>query len=300
MDGDHNVQRWGDLPGPRFRRPDYPEPPMHWNPLVLPVLLCPLLLFGCVEKEAATAPAPQADEEVPPWEVWREGAPPPERDASAERSATPGVEPSRAPAAVSEDGRPALPLGPPAPRRGPSAAKVTIVEFDDFQCVYCNKVTPVLGRLREAHPDDVRIVFKHFPLTKLHKRAEPTHRAAEALRRQGNDVFWGFYDLAHAHHDDLSDANIERWVVQAGGDLGRWRRDLRDPAIDAKIAADKALGQEAGVTGTPNFFINGTKLAGAQGYDAFEAVVAAEVERADRALARGVTLVDLYDELCAQ
>ncbi len=265
-----------------------------------------LLAAGCVEKTPQVAPAAPQEEEVPPWEVWREGAPTPERDASPERRPARDVEPSTAaPAAAERSATPAaaersaVPVGPDDPGRGPAVAKVTIVEFDDFECVYCNKVTPTLRRLLAEHSDDVRIVFKHFPLIKIHKRAEATHRAAEALRRQGNDAFWAFYDLAHEHHDDLSDANIERWVVQAGGDLGRWRRDLKAPRVDEKIAADKALGREAGVTGTPNFFVNGTRVTGAKAYDAFEAVIAVELDRADQALARGVTMGDLYDELSA-
>jgi protein-disulfide isomerase len=270
---------------------------MVWNRRLLLALLL-LLLTGCGKPEPQAVPAPTA-EEIPPWEVWREGSPTPERGASAQRRGTPDVEPWTAGSDVAKQERTALTVWPDDPRRGPAVAKVTIVEFDDFQCVYCRKVTPTLRRLLDEHSGDVRIVFKHYPLMKLHKRAEATHRAAEALFQQGNDTFWAFYDLAHEHHDDLSDGNIERWVVQAGGDLERWRADLTDSRIDAKIAADKALGKEAGVTGTPNFFINGTRLTGAKGYDAFEAAVAVELARANQALARGVTMVDLYDVLTA-
>ena len=167
-----------------------------------------------------------------------------------------------------------------APTKGPEDAVVTIVEWSDFQCPFCNRVTPTLAQIENEYGDKVRLVFKHMPLS-IHPQAPQAHAASEAAHRQGR--FWEMHDRIFANQRDLSVATLEshaRAIGLADGDMDQYAKDIADAAVKQKIDADMAQASELNVTGTPSFFINGRFLSGAQPFENFKRAIDAAIERA--------------------
>jgi protein-disulfide isomerase len=160
------------------------------------------------------------------------------------------------------------PARPPA--LGPEDAKITVIEFSDFQCPFCSRVYPTLLRLRQEYGDDVRIVFKHLPLS-IHSKAPGAHAASEAAKLQGK--FWPMHDKIFEGQRLLSDAQYEAWAKEIGLDVERFKRDVVSATVKDRVAADLAEAEKLGVTGTPAFFINGRYLSGAQPFANFKRVI---------------------------
>ncbi len=177
------------------------------------------------------------------------------------------------------------------PSRGPATAKVTIVEFSDFQCPFCARVNPTLDQIRTTYPDDVRIVFRHSPLP-FHPNAAPAAEAAVAAEWQGK--FWEMHDKLFANQQALERAGLEARAAELGLDLPAFRQALDTHAPKARVDADLALGKMIGVRGTPTFFIDGRSVLGAQPFAEFKKVIDDEIARADRLLGRGVPRDRLY------
>lgn len=157
-----------------------------------------------------------------------------------------------------------------APVRGDEAAKVTIVEWSDFQCPFCNRVGPTLDQIQKEYGDKVRIVFKHLPLD-IHPDAKAAHAAAEAAHRQGK--FWAMHDRIFTNQRDLRPETLEQYAKEIGLDLDRFRKDMAAPDVQARIASDMAQAEKLGVSGTPAFFINGRNLSGAQPFPNFKRMI---------------------------
>ena len=184
--------------------------------------------------------------------------------------------------------RPSRPSGPDrekeydvdlagAPTQGPDDAVVTIVEFSDFQCPFCNRVTPTLAKIRDTYGDKVRIAFKHMPLS-IHPQAPQAHAASEAAHRQGK--FWEMHDRIFQNQRDLSIATLEGHARAIGLDMDRYGKDVADAALKKKIDADMDQASDLGVTGTPSFFINGRYLSGAQPFENFKRLIDDAIEKA--------------------
>lgn len=141
---------------------------------------------------------------------------------------------------------------------GPANAKVTIVEFGDFQCPFCRVAEPFLEKILEEHPSDVRFCFKHFPV-RSHDRAVPSSVASLAAARQGK--YWEMHRALYVT-SDLSDSSLEAVARQIGLDMARYRTDIADAALREEVETDKLEGQEFGVDRTPTFFINGKQYYG--------------------------------------
>lgn len=161
-----------------------------------------------------------------------------------------------------------------APALGPEQAKVTVVEFADFQCPFCQRVGPTLRQLVKEYPKDVRVVFKHLPLA-MHSKAPAAHAAAEAAHRQGK--FWEMHDLIFSKPDQMSAEQYVKYAEELGLDLDRFRKDVAAPDLKARIDADAEEARKLGVSGTPSFFLNGRYLSGAQPVEAFKEIVDAEL-----------------------
>jgi protein-disulfide isomerase len=160
--------------------------------------------------------------------------------------------------------------------KGPADAVVTIVEFSDLECPYCAQVVPVLDSLVKVYPKDVRIVYKHFPLS-FHPNARDAAAAAIAAGNQGR--FFEYRTRISPRFRSLSDSLYLATARAIGLDMARFQRErVRTPEINALLDRDMALGQEIGVEGTPTLFVNG-RLAEDRSYEYF----AAMVERAKRA-----------------
>ncbi len=220
-----------------------------------------------------------------------------------------GAAPVAAPAAAGAvPGAPAKPAPPPRARPNPTdtykvplgesftkggdEALVTVVEWSDFQCPYCSRVGPTLKQLQDDYGDKVRIAFKHNPLG-FHQRALPAAKAAEAAGNQGK--FWEMHDLLFANQKELTDENFDKWAKDLGLDVAKFKKDMADPKIEAKIKNDQQIGAPIGVTGTPAFFINGRFLSGAQPVENFKKIVDEELVKAEKLVAQGTPKAKVYD-----
>jgi protein-disulfide isomerase len=177
---------------------------------------------------------------------------------------------------------------------GPATAKVTIVEWSDFQCPFCNRVGPTLKQIEKEYGDDVRVIFKHNPLP-MHNRAMAAAVAAEAAGQQGK--FWEMHDKLFANQRELTDENFEKWAGELGLDVDKFKKDLKDPKLTEKAKKDQQQGSVLGARGTPAFFINGRFLSGAQPFDAFKAIIDEEMKKAEKLLASGTPANKLYDKV---
>lgn len=149
-----------------------------------------------------------------------------------------------------------LPVGPRDHVRGPRDAAFTIVEYGDVECPYCAKLEPVLAELL-ATRDDVRVVWRHFPLVEVHPHA---YSAALALEAAG-DAFWELHDRLLADQDNLG----RRGIAAAAGDLGIDPEALLRPASevhDGRVRDDFGSGVASGVDATPTLFVNGERFQG--------------------------------------
>ncbi|MDB4932733.1 MAG: Periplasmic thiol disulfide interchange protein DsbA [Myxococcaceae bacterium] len=175
-----------------------------------------------------------------------------------------------------------IPVGN-SPSQGPANALVTIVEFSDFQCPFCTRVEDTLRQIRQQYGNDVRIVWKNAPLP-FHNNATPAAEAAmEAFAQGGNAKFWQMHDLLYQNQQNLDTATLERLAGQVGLNMARFRTAMSSHAHTASVDRDKALAQAVGAQGTPNFFINGTQVTGAQPFDRFKTII-------DQVLARARTI----------
>ncbi|HLT28624.1 MAG TPA: thioredoxin domain-containing protein [Myxococcaceae bacterium] len=208
--------------------------------------------------------------------------------------AVPVQRPAAAEAPAEETTLSEVPLRDDAPSFGPRYAKVTIVQWSDFECPYCARASTTVREIREAYPEDVRFEFRHQPLP-THARAIPAAIAALAADEQGR--FWEYHDLLFQQQQALSDDDLEAYARMVGLDLPRFRRSLRDPRHEARIREDAAEGRRLGALGTPTFFINGRKLMGTRSIEDFRLLIDAEIARADSLLARGTPREKLYRAL---
>ena len=154
--------------------------------------------------------------------------------------------------------------------RGPADAKVTLVEYGDFECPYCGQAEPVVRMLLDKM-GDLRYVWRHLPLTDVHPNAALSAEAAEAADRQG--AFWPMHDLLLQHQQELRPVHLVRYAADLGLDVDRFREDLRRHVGAARVAEDVDSAGSSGVAGTPTFFINGRRQYGAYDIDTLTAAV---------------------------
>jgi protein-disulfide isomerase len=158
--------------------------------------------------------------------------------------------------------------------RGNPEAAITVVEFSDFQCPYCQQFHPTLQQLIVDYPDDVRWVYKHFPLQSIHPQALPAAEASECVWEQGgDDAFWEFGDALFANQDKLGAGYFESLVTGLGLDLAEFQACISSGRQQQKVVDDYQRGISAGVQGTPGSFINGVVVPGAQPYSDLKTIV---------------------------
>jgi protein-disulfide isomerase len=187
-----------------------------------------------------------------------------------------------------------IPVGT-SPTRGPASAPVTIVEFADYQCPFCRRVESTLRDLGAEYGDRLRLVFKNAPLPD-HERAEPAAEAALEVRAEkGDAAFWMMHDDLFDHSNDLGDHALVRWAEKAGADGNRIFAAIGKRAHAAEIAADADLAEDFDVQGTPQFFINGRHLAGAQPKERFIAVIEQELKKARELIDGGTAPSAVYE-----
>ena len=159
--------------------------------------------------------------------------------------------------------RPFSPSAPDFRRRGPADAKVLIVEFSDFQCPACRIAERPLRQLLALYDGRARFVFKHYPL-RMHDWAKAGAYAAECAGRQGR--FWEYHDRLYDKQDDWTndkaDEVLTGYARDLKLDLGAWQACRSDPATQAVIAGDMKDGDNAWITATPTFFVDGRRFVG--------------------------------------
>jgi len=184
-----------------------------------------------------------------------------------------------------------------SPSFGPTMAKVTIVEWSDFQCPYCARAAPVVEQIRQAYPKDVRFVFRHYPLP-MHPDAPMAARAGVAAQAQGK--FWQMHDWMYQHQRELDRASLEKAAGSFGMDVTKFKAALDNPATESRVQADAQAAQTVGVSATPTFFVNGREhVGGWPSFDALKTEIDKEIARADKLLSSGVKPADLYGRLVA-
>ncbi len=142
------------------------------------------------------------------------------------------------------------------PTYGNANAPVTVVVFADFQCPHCKLEAPELRKSVQQFRGQAKLVFKHFPLSGLHDRAEPAARATEAAHRQGK--FWEMHDLVFDHQSQLEDADLERYAGQIQGlDVAKWKTDFASPDVKLAVEKDRAAGDLLQISGTPAVYVDG-------------------------------------------
>ena len=181
-----------------------------------------------------------------------------------------------------------------APVRGADGAKVTIVEYSDYQCPFCSRAETTLARIAQEYGGQVRIAWKDMPLP-FHGNAQLAAEAARAAGVQGK--FWPMHDLLMANQKALARTDLESYAAQLQLDVAAFRAALDDHRFAKDVAADIADAHNFGAEGTPTFFINGRVLRGAQPFEAFKQVIDEEINRADLLIAKGVRPSGLYEEM---
>jgi len=161
-----------------------------------------------------------------------------------------------------------------SPAKGPSTAPVEIVEFSDFQCPYCLRADPTVTQVLNTYGDRVHFVYRHYPLPG-HPAARPAAEASACAAEQGK--FWQFHDRLFADQTKLSDADLKKTAADLGLDGAAFNACVDSHKFKSMIDADVAAGQDAGVDGTPAFFINGRLISGAQPFGEFKKLIDEEL-----------------------
>jgi len=161
-----------------------------------------------------------------------------------------------------------------SPFKGPKDAKVTIVEFSDFQCPYCSRAIPWVDSILKAYPNDVKLVFKQYPLP-FHKQAKMAAEAGLAAHQQGK--FWELHDKMFANYRELSRDNVVAWAKELGLDEGKIAAALDAGTYSKAVDKDMADGQKVGVRGTPTFFLNGKLYGGGRDLASVKPVIDKEI-----------------------
>jgi len=156
------------------------------------------------------------------------------------------------------------------PSFGPTDAKVTVVEFSDFQCPYCSRAATAVDQIKEKYGTRVRFVFRQFPLP-MHENARGAAEAALAANAQGK--FWEFHDKMFQNQSKLTRDSLEGFAKEAGLDVAAFKKALDSKTYAAEVDSDMKLGESVAVNGTPTMFINGARVANPTNFEAISAQI---------------------------
>jgi protein-disulfide isomerase len=157
----------------------------------------------------------------------------------------------------------------------PANAPIELIEFADFECPFCLQASPTVKRVLDTYGDRIRFVYRNFPLQN-HPHARPAAEAAQCANEQGQ--FWPYHDRLFSEPGKLSDAELKQTAAALGLNAPQFNKCVDDRKFQSVVETDAQAGVNAGVTGTPAFFINGRLLSGAQPFDAFKRVIDEELE----------------------
>jgi protein-disulfide isomerase len=243
------------------------------RPRVLALVLAIAALAAIAPARAEQAAAPESGMSVPPT------TPP---------STVP--DPDRPPRTTSGKVRASTDARLP-PALGPNPAKVVVIVYSDFQCPVCARATDATRQIPEEWPGDVRVEFRQHPLG-IHKNAENAAVASLAAHRQGK--FWQMHDVLFANQSALDPDSLARYARTVGLDVERFRKDVADPALRARVQQEGALADRLGAAGTPGFLVNGRLSVGWGSWQGFRGQVQQELETVNGLLAKGTKLAAVH------
>jgi len=174
------------------------------------------------------------------------------------------------------------------PVLGNKNAKVTIIEFSDFQCPFCRRFgKDTLPQIKKEYIDTgkVQFAYRHFPLTAIHPMAVPTAQASECANEEGK--FWQLHDKIFEEQEKLSPgstaqfeaSDIKRWASELGLNTTQFNQCLDSGKFAKNVTDDEQEGQKLSVSGTPTIFVNGQVVVGAQPYSAFKTLIDQELAK---------------------
>ncbi len=161
-----------------------------------------------------------------------------------------------------------------SPSKGSAKAPIEIVEFSDFQCPFCLRANPTVNEVLKTYGDRIHFVYRHYPLPN-HPNAKPAAEAAACAAEQ--DKFWQYHDALFADPSKLADADLKTHAAELGLDTTKFNTCVDTHATKKVVETDTEAGQDAGVDGTPAFFINGRMISGAQPFDVFKKIIDEEL-----------------------
>jgi protein-disulfide isomerase len=162
------------------------------------------------------------------------------------------------------------------PSKGSKSAPIEIIEFSDFQCPFCQRADPTVQQVLSTYGDRIRFVYRHYPLPN-HPSARPAAEAAACANEQGK--FWQYHDRLFANPSKLADGDLKQHAAELGLNAAQFNSCVDSRKFRPQVDADLKAGEEAGVSGTPAFFINGRMISGAQPFDVFKKVIDEELSR---------------------
>jgi len=143
---------------------------------------------------------------------------------------------------------------------GSDLATIELVEYGDYQCPHCGAAYPVIKKIQKTFGEQIRFVFRNFPLSEIHPFAMAAAVATEAAALQ--DKFWEMHDIIFEHQQMLNEAGLLKMAGSAGLEMEKFKKDLQRADLQQKVEADFESGVRSGVNGTPSFFINANKFDG--------------------------------------
>ncbi len=159
---------------------------------------------------------------------------------------------------------------------GPEGAPITIIEFSDYQCPFCRQFhEETFQSLLDAYPDQIRFVYRDFPLTGVHPEAQPAAEAARCASDQGR--FWDYHHALFENQEALGPGLYMEIATALGLDQETFEICMNSGRHTDEVMADTFDGLNLGLEGTPTFFINGRRLVGAQPLSAFTAIIDEEL-----------------------
>jgi protein-disulfide isomerase len=158
-------------------------------------------------------------------------------------------------------------------RQGPATAVVTLVQYGDYECPYTRQSTTIVRAIQQQLGDQLRFVFRNFPLTEIHPHALNAALAAETAAAQGK--FWEMHDSIFHHQHTLGDSDLAQFAEAVGLDMQQYARAMAEQRALARIEEDVEGGERSGVQGTPTFFINEVLYRGSWEHDALLAALQA-------------------------
>jgi protein-disulfide isomerase len=161
---------------------------------------------------------------------------------------------------------------------GPENAPITLIEYSDYQCPFCKRWhDQVFSQLMADYPNQIRFVYRDFPLMSIHPGALPAAEAANCAAEQ--DAYYPYHEALFSNQYNMDNTGLLQYAADLGLDTDAFRACLNSQRYRQEVLADLQYGMSIGVQSTPTFIINGTFVIGAQPYDVFKQVIDAELAR---------------------